>query len=113
VSPSDSERRYLKYIRDSIDRIQRYAPSTLEDFLRDEEAQDAIIWRLQTLADAAKNHLSQELKARHPEIRWRAVYGFRNVAAHAYADVNLARVWEIVQGHLHPVRKAVEDELRP
>jgi uncharacterized protein with HEPN domain len=111
VSPSDRERRYLRYIRDSIERIRRYAPSTLEDFLRDEEAQDAIVWRLQTLADAARNHLSQELKARHPEIRWRAVYGFRNVAAHAYADGDLARVWEIVQEHLQPVQKAVEEEL--
>lgn len=111
MSPTDHERRYLRYIRDSIERIQRYAPSTLEDFLQDEEAQDAIVWRLQTLADAARNHLSQELKARHPEIRWRAVYGFRNVAAQAYADVDLARVWEIVQEHLQPVRKAVEEEL--
>ncbi len=111
MSPTDRERRYLRYIRDSIERIRRYAPSTLEDFLRDEEAQDAIVWRLQTLADAARNHLSAELKARHPEIRWRAVYGFRNVAAHAYADVDWARVWEIVQEHLQPVRRAVEEEL--
>jgi hypothetical protein len=30
-----------------------------------------------------------------------------------YADVELARVGEIVQEHLQPVRKALEDELRP
>src|SRR5262245_8331465 len=41
--------------------------------------QDAVRRRLETLADAA-HRLSDELEARHPEIRWRAVYGFRNKA---------------------------------
>ncbi len=73
--------------------------------------QDAVLWRLQTIADAARNHLSDELKERHPEIRWRAVYGFRNIAAHDYAEVNLALIWEIVERHLGPLRTAVGDEL--
>ena len=34
-----------------------------------------------------------ELNDRHPGIRWREVYGFRNIAAHVYLDIVLERVW--------------------
>jgi Protein of unknown function DUF86 len=42
---------------------------------------------------------------------WREVYGFRNIPAHAYLDIDLERVWEIVTDHLPPLRTAVEKEL--
>ena len=79
------ERRYLDFIGESILRVQGYVNGTREDFMADPMAQDAVVWRLQSIADAARNHLSDGLKDRHPEIRWRAVYGFRNVAAHGDA----------------------------
>ena len=108
----ERERRYLLYIRDSIRRIEHYAPRTLGEFLATPLVQDAITWRLQTIADAARTHLSDEIKGRHPEISWRAVYGFRNIAAHGYAGLQLDRVWEIVAHHLRPLKAAVEMELR-
>jgi uncharacterized protein with HEPN domain len=46
--------------------------------------QDAVLGRLEILADATAQ-LSTELKGRHGEIPWREVYGFRNIAAHAYS----------------------------
>ncbi len=112
MKETERERRYLVYIRDSIERIERYAPRTLARFLNDQVAQDAIIWRLQTISDAARNHVSDALKARHPDIPWRAVYGFRNVAAHGYGDIHLERVWEIVSEYLHPLKGVVKAELR-
>jgi uncharacterized protein with HEPN domain len=55
------------------------------------------------------------MRPRRPGVRnrlpWREVYGFRNVAAHAYFDIDLERVWEIVTDHLPPLRTAVEKEL--
>ncbi|MDP9325284.1 MAG: DUF86 domain-containing protein [Candidatus Dormibacteraeota bacterium] len=108
---TDEERRYLTYILESIDRIRDYLPRSEREFLRNSIAQDAVMWRLQTMADAAKAHLGDELKARHPEVPWRAVYGFRNVAAHEYAQTNLVLVWDIVSNHLQPLRNAVIAEL--
>lgn len=107
------ERRYLEYIGDSIERLRAYSPATLQEFLADPVAQDAMVWRLQTIADAARNHVSEEVKRRHPQVRWRAVYGFRNIAAHGYAGMNLDLVWEIVTEHLAPLLDAVEAELGP
>ena len=78
--------------------------------MQDLDVRDAVLWRLQTLAEAT-GKLSQEVKDRHPEIRWRALYGFRNIAAHACLDLNLDLVWEIVEQHLSTLRDVAQQEL--
>jgi uncharacterized protein with HEPN domain len=110
---TDREERYLRYIRDSILRIRRHMPSTFEAFLSDEVFQDMVTWRLQTISDAARNHLSEELRQRHGRVPWRQVFGFRNVAAHGYAGLNLQLIWEIIETDLDALLGAVEAELKP
>ncbi len=39
------------------------------------------------------------------------MFGFRNVAAHGYAGLNLKLVWEIIEAHLGALLAAVEKEL--
>ena len=109
----DREERYLNYIRESILRIRRHLPSTFDAFLRDEVFQDMVTWRLQTISDAARNHLSEELRQRHGRVPWRQVFGFRSVAAHGYAGLNLRLIWEITQTDLDELLSAVEAELKP
>jgi uncharacterized protein with HEPN domain len=108
----DREERYLQYIRDSILRIRRHVPSTFDAFLSDEVFQDMVTWRLQTISDAARNHLSEELRQRHASVPWRQVFGFRNVAAHGYAGLNLQLIWEIIETDLDALLSAVEAELK-
>jgi len=79
--------------------------------MADEAAQDAIVWRLQTIGDAARNHLTDDLKGRHPDIRWSAIYGFRNIAAHDYAGIDLVLVWRIVTEDLEPLYSVVVNEI--
>ncbi len=83
---SDRDRRYLTYIHDAIALIEARTRTGREAFLHDVDIQDAVLWRLETLAEAT-GKLSQRLKDRHPQIHWRAIYGFRNIAAHGYADL--------------------------
>ncbi len=104
------DRRHLLYIAEAIALVERRTRAGREAFLRDVDLQDAVLWRLQTLADAA-GKLSQELKDRHPEINWRAMYGFRNVAAHAYQQLQLERVWEIIGLSLPDLKAVVAEEL--
>ena len=106
----DRNRRYLTYIRESIALIEARTRPGREVFLHDVDIQDAVLWRLQTLAEAT-GKLSPEIKDRYPAIRWRAVYGFRNVAAHAYLELRIDEVWEIIEVHLTALKAAVESEL--
>jgi uncharacterized protein with HEPN domain len=55
VTLDAKERRYLDFIRESILRVQGYVQGTREDFMADPMAQDAVAWRLQSIADAARN----------------------------------------------------------
>ncbi len=78
--------------------------------MRDVDTQDAVPWRLETLAEAM-GKLSPALKDRHPAVHWRAITGFRNNAAHAYLDLRLDLVWEIVERHLTDLKRIVDEEL--
>lgn len=102
--------RYLVYIDESITRVRARTTGGRDAFLADSDTQDAVLWRLQTLAEAT-HKLSPSLEERHPEIRWRAIYGFRNIAAHGYLDLHLDRAWEIVEVHLPPLESVISEEL--
>ncbi len=70
MTEAERERQRLQYISDSIAKIEQYTQGGKEEFLRDSMVQDAVLRRLETLADAASK-LSEPLKARHPDIPWR------------------------------------------
>ncbi|TMI88707.1 MAG: DUF86 domain-containing protein [Bacillati bacterium ANGP1] len=107
MSRDPRERARLRYIHQSIARIEQYTLGGRHAFLNQPIVQDAVLRRLETMADAI-NKLSDTLKARHPTVPWRQVYGFRNIAAHAYEEIDLTRVWEIVEDYV-PVLKSVVD----
>ncbi len=107
----DRDLRLLTHIADSILLIRRYlSEGGREAFENELLVQDAVLRRLETLAEAA-GRLSPDTKERHPEIPWREVYGFRNVAAHAYLDLHLERTWEIIERYLPALLSAVQAEL--
>lgn len=105
------DRRYLLYILESIALVERRTRAGRNAFFSDIDAQDAVLWRLQTLAESS-SQLSDELKRRHPEIRWRAIYGFRNIAAHGYLDLRLQLVREIIESHLGNLKSVADEELQ-
>jgi uncharacterized protein with HEPN domain len=107
---SERERRYLEHIAESIKLIDDYVRGGRAAFFEHRQIQDAVLRRLDLLADATAQ-LSPDLKDRRPDIPWRGAYGFRNITAHAYLDIDLERVCEIVTGHPPPLRTAVEKEL--
>jgi uncharacterized protein with HEPN domain len=110
VTRDPRQRGRLQYIRQSTARIEQYTRGGREAFLREPIVQDAVLRRLEKLADAI-GKLSDSLKARHPTIPWRQVYGFRNIAAHAYEEIDLTRVWEIVEDYVPVLKSVVDREL--
>ncbi len=99
----------LEYIRRSIDQVERYR-SRRSGFGADDMAEDAILRWLETLSDAA-GRLSDDLRARHAEIPWRRVIGFRNVLAHGYLGIDPDRIDDVIERDLPPLRAVVDEEL--
>ena len=65
-------------MNEDIDKIKEYSQGGKEEFFSNSMVQDAIIRRLQTLAESTQR-LSEELKANMTEINWRHISGFRNI----------------------------------
>ena len=102
---------YLDHIVECIERVRRYTVGGRDAFMADEMIQDATIRNLQIMAESTQR-LSTGLKARHPEIDWGRISGFRNVVVHGYLDIRLDRIWAIVENHLDPLDQVSRQELR-
>ncbi len=66
---------YLEHIAETIALIDRTRPANASELAADPNLRDATLYRLQTLAESA-SLLTDEAKARYPEIPWPAIVGF-------------------------------------
>ncbi|GHV05089.1 hypothetical protein FACS1894217_01400 [Clostridia bacterium] len=46
------------------------------------------------------SHLSDEVKARYPDMPWRDIKAMRNIAAHKYGDFRVTHLWDTVAGDI-------------
>ncbi len=98
---------YLGYILDCIDKIKEYSQGGKLEFFANSMISDAIIRRLQTLAESTQQ-LSEELKANIPDVDWRNISGFRNILVHDYLGViDLNTVWDVVEHYLDNLREQI------
>lgn len=101
------ERLYLVHIKECITDIEEYASPGYDHFLSSKLNQDAIIRKLQIMAESTMQ-LSEASKAAFPEVSWGKIRGFRNVIVHDYLNVDLDIVWDVIQEYLPQLKAAVE-----
>jgi uncharacterized protein with HEPN domain len=90
---------YLEHIQIALERIQRYtAGKSAADFMGDTLLQDGVLRNLGIIGEAAHRLLadSPDYAASHPEIPLAKIYGTRNRITHAYEEVDMAIVWNLV-----------------
>jgi uncharacterized protein with HEPN domain len=88
------------------------AGKTESEFLSDSECQDAVIRRLEVIAEAARR-VSQETQDSLSQVPWSAMIGMRNIMIHRYDDVDVRIVWDSVQDALPSLIVALEKVLPP
>lgn len=105
---SRDERLYLADILEACSRIQRLSAARSRESLQsDEAAWFAVLYSLLSIGEAVK-HLSSEIHEANPDIAWRRIAGFRDVAAHEYFGIDVALVSDIIETEIPVLRAAIE-----
>ena len=78
-------------IKKAINSIEDYLKST-KFYELDDIQRFGILYLLQVIGEAA-NLVSDDLKSRHKDIKWKEIIGFRNFVVHQYMNIK----WEIVE----------------
>ena len=94
---------FLDHILQSIELIEDYTNDiTKEDFLTSDFVQDAVIRRIKIIAEAVKN-LSDDFKAKYPEIPWAIIANAGNTLESEEYDLEL--IWETVKTEVPALKK--------
>jgi len=101
------DRLYLIHIKECIERVIMYTEEGKDFFFEDIKTQDAVMRNLQILAESTQR-LSDILKEKHPEVDWRNISGFRNVAVHEYLKMDVTRIWDIVEQDIPLLEEKIE-----
>jgi uncharacterized protein with HEPN domain len=94
---------YLEHILEALERIQQYtAGKSAFDFMADTLLQDAVLRNLGILGEAAHRLLTEapDYAKSHPEIPFAKIYATRNLIIHAYDEVDMEIVWNLVQNDI-------------
>jgi len=97
------DRERLDDVAEAIEAIRTHADNrTANERLR----RDAILYNLVILGEAVKS-LSDEARARRPEIPWRQISGLRDLLAHEYYRIDMREIEELLERDLGPLSTAV------
>ncbi|MBI2761086.1 MAG: DUF86 domain-containing protein [Chloroflexi bacterium] len=83
-----------------------------EELETNETIQLAVLHLIQTIGEAAAN-LSAGFRDAHPSIPWRSMVGARNLIVHRYWEVDLTRIWAIVDVHIPNLITTLEPLIPP
>jgi uncharacterized protein with HEPN domain len=90
---------YLEHILEALERIQRYTSDKSEaEFMASTLLQDGVLRNLGIIGEAAHRVLAEapEFVAMHPEVPLAKIYATRNRITHAYEEVDMEIVWNLV-----------------
>ena len=110
-----NDRARLLDVREAIERIERHTAGDAKRSTPTSSSKPGLSAHLEIIVEAVRG-LSQELRDRHPEVRWAEIVALRNILAHHYFGIDLDAAWRVVDRDLPPVKcniDAILDGLAP
>ena len=93
-------------VLERIDRIARATTGGREAFMESELTQDAVIRNLEVIGEAAKN-VGPGTRRKFPNVPWKEMARFRDLAIHQHGRILSGEVWEVVAKELTEIRRAL------
>ena len=105
------ERLYLEHIREAVAKVFVYTADGRAEFMKQTLIQDGVVRNFEVIGEAVKN-LGESIRRKRPDIPWSDIARFRDILIHHYMEVDLQRVWNVVETYLPTLRDAVDELLR-
>ena len=84
---------------------------TSDEFVSNEVIKRAVCMTVINIGELVKN-LSDETRTAYSNIPWRAIAGFRDIAAHKYQTLYMGDVFKTVSGDFPELIKSVDEILK-
>jgi uncharacterized protein with HEPN domain len=101
----------LTDIIEAIERIHSVLGDIPLDVFETDWQRQWLVERGVGIISEASRHLTEDLKARHPEIPWQKVTGIGNVLRHNYESIAAPIIWKLAQADLPLLEKVCREEL--
>ena len=105
------DRELLEQVLESARLAIAHVASGGPEWRADQKTVDAAAKRVEQVGELLKR-VSLELQAVMPEVPWREAKGIREILAHAYQDVDVVILAEVVKDDLPSLIAAFEQRLR-
>ena len=100
---------FLNDIKESIALIEDYLDNVSEEqFMKDEQVQDAVIRRLEIIGEATKN-VPRSLKDKNKQVPWDRLSHFRDFITHSYYESSMKRVWKVCTEDMPEIKESIKD----
>lgn len=108
-----SPKPHLSCILETIEVIENYTPQSLETFLRDRNAQDATLMRLQDIGEQLTRIRGQfeQFYTEHHHDSWNKMIGLRNIISHGYREIEFKIIWDVVATRLGEFKQHIQHTL--
>lgn len=105
----------IEHMIDACEKIMRFTDVAYSVYESSDEKKAAVARYFEILGEAA-NRLSDELKAKHPDVPWKVATALRNALIHDYIKIEYSELWDTAKNdipQMYPQLKEILQELRP
>jgi uncharacterized protein with HEPN domain len=110
MKPPDDRLRLVHMLEHAREAVALAGGKTRVDLGSDRLLELALVRLVEVVGEAA-SHVSDETRARHPQIPWRAITSMRHRLAHGYDAVDLDILWNTIDEDLRPLIGQLEAAL--
>jgi uncharacterized protein with HEPN domain len=108
MRPELGDKQRLQHILDAIILIEQFLMEMDEDQFKNSHLHRSATERQLEIIGEASNAISEELKAKFPEVEWQPIRRFRNVIVHEYFGVSTRIIWGLVETELPVLKSQME-----
>ena len=95
----------IELIENSIKNIKK------NNFLENRDLQDATVRRLEIIGEAAKN-IPEVIRKKYPGTEWKKIAGIRDIIIHAYFELDLDLIWDVVKNKIQDLKQQIQEILK-